>query len=152
MMNGLDFDTHAEEQAVELFATNILEAGKQFWSAHWTLRLCRHGPELSALYPTSMSVWCKQLRRITKSFQFGGASGWSERASPLFNGQLYRSVVGEEGLKKIVDDLVDAIGASAALLRPIRLILQIFGLSMMSRSSPTVTRSWMGARNPQGAA
>jgi glucosyl-3-phosphoglycerate synthase len=30
MMNGLDFDTHAEEQAVELFATNILEAGKQF--------------------------------------------------------------------------------------------------------------------------
>ena len=30
IMNGLDFDTHAEEQAVELFATNILEAGKQF--------------------------------------------------------------------------------------------------------------------------
>ena len=30
MMNGLDFDTHAEEQAVELFATNVLEAGKQF--------------------------------------------------------------------------------------------------------------------------
>ena len=25
-----DSDTHAEEQAVELFATNILEAGKQF--------------------------------------------------------------------------------------------------------------------------
>ena len=61
-----------------------------------------------------MSVWCKQLRRITKSFQFGGASGWSERASPLLTGQLYRSVVGEERLKKIVDDLVDAIGASAA--------------------------------------
>lgn len=30
IMNGLDFDTHAEEQAVELFATNILEAGKQY--------------------------------------------------------------------------------------------------------------------------
>jgi len=30
LMNGLDFDTHTEEQAVELFATNILEAGKQF--------------------------------------------------------------------------------------------------------------------------
>ena len=30
IMNGLDFDTHSEEQAVELFATNILEAGKQF--------------------------------------------------------------------------------------------------------------------------
>ena len=30
IMNGLDFDTHTEEQAVELFATNILEAGKQF--------------------------------------------------------------------------------------------------------------------------
>ena len=30
IMNCLDFDTHAEEQAVELFATNILEAGKQF--------------------------------------------------------------------------------------------------------------------------
>ena len=33
VMNGLDFDTHAEEQAVELFATNILEAGKQFLEA-----------------------------------------------------------------------------------------------------------------------
>ncbi len=30
IMNGLKFDIHAEEQAVEVFATNILEAGKQF--------------------------------------------------------------------------------------------------------------------------
>jgi glucosyl-3-phosphoglycerate synthase len=29
-MNGLNFDTHAEEQAVELFARNILEAGHNF--------------------------------------------------------------------------------------------------------------------------
>ena len=39
--------------------------------------------------------------------------GQRERVHFL-TGQLYRSVVGEEGLKKIVDDLVDAIGASAA--------------------------------------
>ena len=32
----------------------------------------------------------------------------------FITGQLYRSVVGEERVKKIVDDLVDAIGASAA--------------------------------------
>ena len=30
MMNGLSLDRHAEEEAVELFAANILEAGKQF--------------------------------------------------------------------------------------------------------------------------
>ena len=35
IMNGLDFDTHAEEQAVELFATNILEAGNSFSSVLW---------------------------------------------------------------------------------------------------------------------
>ncbi len=29
-MNGLNFDTHSEEQAVELFARNILEAGQSF--------------------------------------------------------------------------------------------------------------------------
>jgi len=39
--------------------------------------------------------------------------GQRERVHFL-TGQLYRPVVGEEGLKKIVDDLVDAIGASAA--------------------------------------
>lgn len=30
IMNGLDFDTHAEEEAVELFAKNIIKAGKVF--------------------------------------------------------------------------------------------------------------------------
>ncbi len=30
MMNGLDYDIHDEERAIELFATNIVEAGKQF--------------------------------------------------------------------------------------------------------------------------
>ena len=30
LMNGLPLDRHAEEEAVELFAANILEAGKQF--------------------------------------------------------------------------------------------------------------------------
>jgi glucosyl-3-phosphoglycerate synthase len=29
-MNGLSFDIHREEEAVELFAENILEAGVQF--------------------------------------------------------------------------------------------------------------------------
>ena len=38
--------------------------------------------------------------------------GQRERVQFL-TGQLYRSLVGEERLKKIVDDLVDAIGASA---------------------------------------
>lgn len=38
--------------------------------------------------------------------------GQRERVHFL-TGQLYRSVVGEEGLEKIVDDLIDAIGASA---------------------------------------
>ena len=39
--------------------------------------------------------------------------GQRERVQFL-TGQLYRSVVGEERLKKIVDDLIDAMGASAA--------------------------------------
>ena len=39
--------------------------------------------------------------------------GQRERVQFLI-GQLYRSVVGEERLRKIVDDLIDAIGASAA--------------------------------------
>ena len=39
--------------------------------------------------------------------------GQRERVQFL-TGQLYRSVVGEERLKKIVDDLIGAIGASAA--------------------------------------
>ena len=30
IMNGLAFDTHLEEQAVELFATNVMEAGRQY--------------------------------------------------------------------------------------------------------------------------
>ena len=30
IMNGLNFDTHAEEQIVELFAENIMKAGEQF--------------------------------------------------------------------------------------------------------------------------
>lgn len=30
VMNGLEFDTHAEEQIVELFAENIMKAGEQF--------------------------------------------------------------------------------------------------------------------------
>ena len=30
IMNGLTFDIHREEEAVELFAENILEAGNQF--------------------------------------------------------------------------------------------------------------------------
>ena len=30
IMNGLDFDIHKEEEAIELFAENILEAGTQF--------------------------------------------------------------------------------------------------------------------------
>jgi len=30
VMNGLDFDVHAEEQIVELFAENIMKAGEQF--------------------------------------------------------------------------------------------------------------------------
>jgi glucosyl-3-phosphoglycerate synthase len=30
IMNGLSFDIHREEEAVELFAENILEAGVQF--------------------------------------------------------------------------------------------------------------------------
>ena len=38
--------------------------------------------------------------------------GQRERVQFL-TGQLYRSVVGEERLKKIVDDLIDAIDASA---------------------------------------
>ena len=38
--------------------------------------------------------------------------GHRERVQFL-TGQLYRSLVGEERLKQIVDDLVDAIGASA---------------------------------------
>jgi len=29
-MNGLNFDIHQEEEAIELFAENILEAGDQF--------------------------------------------------------------------------------------------------------------------------
>ena len=29
-MNGLSFDIHKEEEAIELFAENILEAGTQF--------------------------------------------------------------------------------------------------------------------------
>ena len=29
-MNGLNFDIHSEEKAVELFARNILEAGQSF--------------------------------------------------------------------------------------------------------------------------
>ena len=45
IMNGLDFDTHAEEQAVELFATNILEAGNSFSSVLWMHLSCRHGRE-----------------------------------------------------------------------------------------------------------
>ena len=42
--------------------------------------------------------------------------GQRERVQFL-TGQLYRSVVGEERLQKIVDDLIDAIGASAAPAR-----------------------------------
>jgi glucosyl-3-phosphoglycerate synthase len=30
IMNGLDFDTHEEEEAVEMFARNIIKAGKVF--------------------------------------------------------------------------------------------------------------------------
>ena len=30
IMNGLNFDIHKEEEAIELFAENILEAGTQF--------------------------------------------------------------------------------------------------------------------------
>ena len=42
--------------------------------------------------------------------------GQRERVHFL-TGQLYRSVVGDESVKKIVDDLIDAIGASAAPAR-----------------------------------
>ena len=30
-MNGLDYDSHTEEKAVELFALNIMKAGEQFF-------------------------------------------------------------------------------------------------------------------------
>ena len=72
--------------------------------------------------------------------------GQRERVHFL-TGQLYRSVVGEEGLEKIVDDLIDAIGASAPpaqtdLTHPADLWSQ-HDVAL----TPTVTRSWMGARN-----
>ncbi len=45
-MNGLMLDRHAEEQAVELFATNILKAGEAFLE----------GGEESAFIPTWQRV------------------------------------------------------------------------------------------------
>ncbi len=45
--------------------------------------------------------------------------GQRERVHFL-TGQLYRSVVGEERLKKIVDDLIDAIGAIGASAAPVQ--------------------------------
>ena len=89
MMNGLDFDTHAEEQAVELFATNILEAGKQFLERPLDAPFMPTWSRVVSAVPDIYERLVQAVEEDHKSFQFGGASGWSERASPLFN----RSVV-----------------------------------------------------------
>ena len=59
--------------------------------------------------PDIYDVWCKQLRRIQGVFSSGALVVGQKRVHFL-TGQLYRSVVGEEGLEKI-GDLIDAIGA-----------------------------------------
>ena len=49
-MNGLKFDSHTEEKAVELFAANIMKAGEAFYQNQWTHLLFQHGVELSAIH------------------------------------------------------------------------------------------------------
>ena len=47
-MNGLKFDSHSEEKAVELFSKNIIKAGEDFYLK--MLHLYQLGVELKVLY------------------------------------------------------------------------------------------------------
>ena len=52
LMNGLNLDRHKEEQAVELFAENILAAGNNFLEGPIQRRLSRPGTGSNPLLPT----------------------------------------------------------------------------------------------------
>ncbi|MEZ5361343.1 MAG: hypothetical protein R2748_03115 [Bryobacterales bacterium] len=62
-LNGLHFDRHAEEQAVELFTRNVVSAGNYFLENPPTRPSCRAGTVLSARRPRCWTRWWKRSRR-----------------------------------------------------------------------------------------
>ena len=52
LMNGLKYDSHMEEKAVELFALNIMKAGESFLKTQWILHLYQLGAELTVQFQT----------------------------------------------------------------------------------------------------
>jgi glucosyl-3-phosphoglycerate synthase len=86
VMNGLDYDVHGEEHAVELFAENIMKAGEAFLDRPMERPFIPSWSRVAAPSRTSSNAWSRPSRQIRQSTQRMDA----ERHSSLTTGPRYR--------------------------------------------------------------
>jgi glucosyl-3-phosphoglycerate synthase len=68
IMNGLDFDVHGEEEAVELFAENIMKAGEAFLERPMERPFIPSWSRVSSAMPTALERLIDAVEEDTRAF------------------------------------------------------------------------------------